>query len=104
MGGPLTGQILAGVAPGSSSEPLESLRPDASCFVKSILVLKGSEMDSPREKAVLKAADNWLRALEALVAKRETAEGAEAREEAADLASVELVVAVTSWRLDRDLS
>jgi hypothetical protein len=97
----VTTRMLAGIASETSPEPPEGLGPDTGRFVKSILVLEGSEMDSPRKEAVLKAADNWLRALEALVAKRKTAEGAEAREEAADLASVELVVAVKSWRLER---
>lgn len=58
-------------------------------------------MSSPREEAVLKAADNWVNAMEALVAARNTGE-VEAQQDAADLAGVRLVLAVTSWRLSRE--
>lgn len=61
-------------------------------------------MGSPREEAVLKAADNWLMTLEALIASREIAEGTEVRQDAADIAGVALVVAVTNWRSNRDPS
>lgn len=61
-------------------------------------------MGSPREEAVLKAADDWLTTLEALIASREIAEGTEVRQEDADIAGVALVLAVTSWRSARDPS
>jgi hypothetical protein len=122
MGGPLTAQIFAGAARGLSPD---SSRPDASShprlstaamdstrdretaiearhLAKSILVLKGSVMDSPHQDAVLKAADNWLKALEVLVSERESEEGADDRQDAVDLAGVQLVLAVTSWRSNRD--
>lgn len=67
-------------------------------LAKSILVLKGSVMGSPREEAVLKAANNWLKALEELVEARQTVDGTEVPQDAADLAEVQLVLAVTSWR------
>lgn len=54
------------------------------------------------EDAVLKAADNWLRTLEAVVAAGTSDEGTEDPEEMADLAGVELALAVTRWRLSRD--
>lgn len=60
-------------------------------------------MGSP-EEAVLKAADNWLRKIEALVGADTAAEGAEDREELADIAGVELALAVARWRTSRDPS
>ena len=76
----------------------------ARCLAKSALVLKGSVMSSPREEAVLRAADDWVNAMEALVAARNTGEGTgvEARQDAADLAGVRLVLAVKSWRSGGD--
>jgi hypothetical protein len=72
-------------------------------LAKSTLVLKGCVMGS-REEAVLRAADNWLKTIEALVAARKTAEGTEDRQETADLAGVELALAVTRWRSNHDPS
>jgi hypothetical protein len=51
--------------------------------------------------AVLEAADQWVSALEALVAARQISEETEAEQQAADAAGSRLVVAVTRWRSSR---
>ncbi len=48
--------------------------------------------------AVLKAADEWVAAQEALIAAKPVAEETEAEEEAVDVAGAKLVLAVTRWR------
>jgi hypothetical protein len=48
--------------------------------------------------AVLKAADSWVAAQEALLAVRQASNETEAEAEAADIAGARLVVAVTRWR------
>jgi hypothetical protein len=53
--------------------------------------------------AVLKAADRWVTAQEALVAAKQAANENEAEEEAADIAGARLVAAVTRWRSTREL-
>jgi hypothetical protein len=52
-------------------------------------------------QAVLKAADEWLSAQEALVAAKQFSEGTEAEQEAVDLAGCRLAAAVAQWRLRR---
>jgi hypothetical protein len=52
-------------------------------------------------EAVLKAADEWLSAQEALVAAKQVSEDTEAEQEAVDIAGSLLVIAVTRWRSDR---
>jgi hypothetical protein len=52
---------------------------------------------------VLKAADEWVSALEALVAIRQGCGEDEAEQEVLDIAGSQLVVAVTRWRSTRDL-
>lgn len=51
---------------------------------------------------VLKAADEWVSALEALVAARQGCGESEAEREVLDIAGSQLVVAVTRWRSSRD--
>jgi hypothetical protein len=48
--------------------------------------------------ALLKAADEWMTAQEALVAAQERFEGTEAQREGVDIAGAKLVVAVNRWR------
>ena len=52
-------------------------------------------------EAVLKAADEWLSAQEALVAAKQVSKETEAEEEAVDIAGSRLVLAVTRWRSSR---
>jgi hypothetical protein len=52
-------------------------------------------------EAVLKAADEWVCAQEALVAAKQVSEDTEAEQQAVDLAGSRLVVAVTRWRSSR---
>lgn len=52
-------------------------------------------------EAVLKAADEWVLAQEALVAAQQRSEETEAEQEAVDIAGLRLVVAVTQWRSRR---
>jgi hypothetical protein len=51
--------------------------------------------------AVLKAADEWVSAQEALVAAQQRSEETEAEREAVDIAGSRLVVAVARWRSRR---
>jgi hypothetical protein len=53
-------------------------------------------------EAVLKAADEWVSAQEALVAVGQRSEETEAEQEAADIAGSRLVVAVIGWRSERE--
>jgi hypothetical protein len=53
--------------------------------------------------AVLKAADEWVIALEALVAARQDHKESEVEQEVVDIAGSRLVVAVTRWRSRRSL-
>jgi hypothetical protein len=55
-------------------------------------------MKSKDEEAVLKAADEWVSAQEALVAAKQASEETEAEQEAVDIAGSRVVVAVTRWR------
>jgi hypothetical protein len=48
--------------------------------------------------AVLKAADEWVYAQEALIAAKQVTGKSEAAQEAVDIAGSRLVVAVTRWR------
>jgi hypothetical protein len=52
-------------------------------------------------EALLKTADEWVSALEALVAAQQRSEETEAEHEAVDIAGSRLVVAVTRWRSRR---
>jgi len=54
--------------------------------------------------AVLKAADLWVTAQEALIGAKQAANENEAGEEAVDIAGVRLVAAVTRWRSSRGAS
>jgi hypothetical protein len=54
--------------------------------------------------AVLKAADEWVSAQEALVATRQVSNDTEAEQEVVDAAGSRLVVAVTRWRSSRKLN
>jgi hypothetical protein len=58
-------------------------------------------MKSEVEEAVLKAADEWVLAQEALVAARQVSDETEAEQEAVDIAGARLVITVTRWRLHR---
>jgi hypothetical protein len=58
-------------------------------------------MRSKVVEAVLKAADDWVLAQEALVAVQQRSEDTEGEQEAVDIAGSRLVVAVTRWRLRR---
>jgi hypothetical protein len=51
--------------------------------------------------AVLKAADEWFSAQEALIAAKQISEEAEAEQEAVDVAGCRLATAVIQWRLQR---
>ena len=51
--------------------------------------------------AVLKAADEWLSAQEALIAAKQISEEAEAEQEAVDVAGCRLATAVAQWRSRR---
>jgi hypothetical protein len=55
-------------------------------------------------EAVLKAADEWVSAQEALVAARQVSNEADAEQGAVDIAGSQLVVAVTRWRSSRQMS
>ena len=48
--------------------------------------------------AVIKAADEWVSAHEALVAAQRASDETDAEQEAVDIAGARLVVAVTRWR------
>jgi hypothetical protein len=48
--------------------------------------------------AILRAADEWVTAQEAVVAARQRLEKTELQEERADLAGAKLVVAIKQWR------
>jgi hypothetical protein len=52
-------------------------------------------------EAVLRAADEWVSAQEALVAAKQVSNETEAEQEAADIAGSRLVIAVTRWRSER---
>jgi|HubBroStandDraft_6_1064221.scaffolds.fasta_scaffold730687_2 hypothetical protein len=55
-----------------------------------------------QKEALVKAAEDWLTALEVLVvAKNASPEMTETEQEAADLAEVRLVIAIKARRLDR---
>jgi hypothetical protein len=58
-------------------------------------------MKSNIVEAVLKAADEWVSAQEALVAAQKVSQDIEAEHEAVDIAGSRLVVAVTRWRSRR---
>lgn len=58
-------------------------------------------MKSNIVNAVLKAADEWVSAQEALVAAKQVSKETEAEQEAIDIAGSLLVVAVTRWRSER---
>jgi hypothetical protein len=58
-------------------------------------------MSSKVIEAVLKAADEWVLAQEALIAAQQRFDETEAEQEAVDIAGSRLVVAVTQWRLKR---
>lgn len=58
-------------------------------------------MKSNIVETVLKAADEWVSAQEALVAVKQVSEETEAEQEAVDIAGSQLVVAVTRWRSER---
>jgi hypothetical protein len=67
--------------------------------------LDAREVHAPvigKEDAVLKAADEWVSALQALVAARESSNRSDAEQEALDIAGSRLVMAVMQWRLLRD--
>jgi hypothetical protein len=55
-------------------------------------------------EAVLKTADEWVAAQEALVAARQVSNETAVEEEAADIAGCRLVAAVTRWRSKREAS
>ena len=54
--------------------------------------------------AVLRAADEWVSALEALVAARQGCGESETEQEVLDIAGSQLVVAVTRWRSTRNVA
>jgi hypothetical protein len=52
-------------------------------------------------EAVLRAADSWVAAQEALVTARQVSKETEAEQEAVDIAGTHLVLAVRRWRSER---
>jgi hypothetical protein len=60
-----------------------------------------SRGESNPVKAVLKAADDWVSGLEALIAVQQVSNETEAEHEAVDIAGTRLVLAVTRWRSER---
>jgi hypothetical protein len=60
--------------------------------------IHGDCMKSGIVDAVLKAADEWVLAQEALLAAKQISEKTDAEQEAVDIAGSLLVVAVTRWR------
>jgi hypothetical protein len=54
-------------------------------------------------EAVLKAAESWVTAQEALVAAKQVSKETEDEEEAVDNAGTQLVLAVRRWRSERGL-
>jgi hypothetical protein len=52
-------------------------------------------------EAILRAADEWVSAQEALVAAQQRCDETEAEQEAVDIAGSRLVLAVTRWRSSR---
>jgi hypothetical protein len=68
--------------------------------------LCGEEMKPGRTgevSAVLKAADEWVSALETLVAAKESGGETDPEQEVLDIAGSQLVVAVMRWRSRSDL-
>jgi hypothetical protein len=61
-----------------------------------------SHIDEAAE-AVLRAADIWVTAQEALLVAKQTANENDEAQETADIAGVRLVAAVTWWRARREL-
>jgi len=59
-------------------------------------------MKSNIVETVLKAADEWVLAQEALVAAKQVSKETGAEQEAVDIAGSLLVVAVTRWRSERE--
>jgi hypothetical protein len=55
-------------------------------------------------EAVLRAAESWVVAQEALVAAKQVSKETEAEEEAVDIAGTQLVLAVKRWRSGRGLT
>jgi hypothetical protein len=51
--------------------------------------------------AVLRAAESWVAAQEALVTAKQISKETEAEQEAADIAGTQLVLAVRRWRSER---
>jgi hypothetical protein len=62
---------------------------------------KSLEGEPTLVKAVLKAADDWVSGLEALVAVQQVSNETEAEHDAVDIAGTRLVLAVTRWRSER---
>jgi hypothetical protein len=52
-------------------------------------------------EAVLRAAESWVAAQEALVTARQSSRETEAEQEAVDIAGTRLVLAVRRWRSER---
>jgi hypothetical protein len=61
-------------------------------------------MKSSVVEAVLRAADEWVSAQEALIAAQKVSQDIEAEHEAVDIAGSRLVVAVIGWRSRRRAS
>ena len=57
----------------------------------------------PAVEAVLRAAESWVGAQEALVAAKQVSKETEAEEEVVDIAGAQLVLAVRRWRSGREL-
>ena len=74
------------------------LTPAATSTAKSMTFITSQEFGVD---AVLKAADEWVSAQEALLAAQQAGKETEAEREAVDIAGSRLVVAVTRWRSSR---
>jgi hypothetical protein len=70
-------------------------------WLRNGLVVREECLKSGIEEAVLKAADEWVSAQEALMAVQQGSDEPDDEQYAADLAGSRLVVAVTRWRSSR---
>jgi len=74
------------------------LNPPAASTAKSMTCITPEEFEVD---AVLKAADEWVSAQEALLAAQQAGKETETEREAVDIAGSRLVMAVTRWRSSR---
>ena len=91
---------------GTTGEPNQRFLLEAFSLYETGLgnVVREECMELTLVEAVLKAADEWVSAQEALVAARQVSKEAAAEQVAVDIAGSRLVVAVTRWRSSRRMS